>query len=183
MCRLKSLLRIVVQPNVVQILDLLQLLELLVVPNVRIVSRQTHQIVNETQNDQQTRDRSQNEHDLCLFNAILAKRFGGETAAHLHVVLRMIGWKHETCTQSKTMVDRTLCKTQIITRRRRSKKRLRNCDKSMQVCCFSTLSDEHRFQKIVFRNVAMTSEHSIRIHTKFSTYVMPINYSETHTEE
>lgn len=64
-----------------QVLDLLQLLELLVIPNVRVVGRQTRQIVDETEDDEQTGDTGQDEHHFGRLHAILAE------GLHLDLVL------------------------------------------------------------------------------------------------
>lgn len=79
-----------------QILDLLQLLELLVVPNVGIVRRQTHQIVHQAEYDQQAADRGQDEHDFALFDAVLTEglHLG---LANVHVLLGDSGREHEVC--------------------------------------------------------------------------------------
>lgn len=70
-----------------QVLDLLQLLELFVVAYVRVVRRQTHQIVHEAENDQQTGDGGEDEHDFTLFHPILAERFHLRRFADFHILL------------------------------------------------------------------------------------------------
>lgn len=65
------------------------------VANVRIVCRQTHQIVHQTEDDQQTGYRCQNEHHLRFLNAVLAERLHLVLLAHFHVLLARVRRKHE----------------------------------------------------------------------------------------
>lgn len=55
------------------------------ITNMRIVSGQTYQVVDETEDDEQARECSQNEHDLSFFDAILAECFDLEFFTNFHV--------------------------------------------------------------------------------------------------
>jgi len=78
-----------------QVLHLLQLLELFVVADVRIVGGQTHQVVHETENDEETREARQNEHDFCFLDGIFAEGFHFKLFADFHVFFTRFRRKQE----------------------------------------------------------------------------------------
>lgn len=77
--------------GILEVLQLLEFLELLVVSNMCVIGRQTHQVVHQAQDHKNRRDCRQDEHYLGLLHIVLAEEFHLLCAADLHFVdLRVV---------------------------------------------------------------------------------------------
>jgi len=92
---LESILRSSTVLQLIEVLDFLQLLKLLVVPDMGIVGRQAHQIMDQTEQDQKGGQGGQYEHDLSVLHAVFAKGLDLILFADLHILEFRVRWKHE----------------------------------------------------------------------------------------
>lgn len=73
-------------PGILEVLHLLELLELLVVAYVGVIGRQAHEIVHETEDDEEGGYGREDEHDLGPLHVVLAEELHLLGAADLHVL-------------------------------------------------------------------------------------------------